>query len=584
MQVDGALTMCHSLLPLRLLLLLALATSTSLACIEEQRRVGTDATAPADTEPDADPDADLDDSAAPDATAETRPDATSTPPDSDGDTPDAPDWETATSDCATDEDCADRTAGECRQWVCNRGWCTEGPASGTPCDDGDQCTVDDFCDQGVCAAGWVLTCDMLAPDCWGATGDVCNPDTGCPGVAAPAGMACYDGVGLEGGTCYNGWVVPEDRCDGLGRCLDQSALVPTSIHPLAGSWHMILTRRPVNAAFQTLTAQVAIGPEAVITLSSIRTTDAAWGLAIALQGRFCATLEGLLELTLGDATYQGVATPDTSFIALQGGDDTMGIMLRATGDREDVTGTYNAVVLEGSRDEPSSFVTRVGSVVLQDGCVVAPSALEPTVGVGGTLEISDVEGDCFALADGRQSLSVSLLDNGVPLSNRWSGAIGPNGDILLLARDEAQPSAGTVLLVRARGEVPASELEDGWYWVSRRRGLDARIGTPRVPMLEAGLMQLGASTSDLSGYLIDDLGQGFLGQWWYAGAAGRYSQRVAIDDELVHHTGFITARPDVIIGWVAQDPENDTSRPQTLRLAPKEGSLFVGVRWHALAP
>jgi len=566
--------------PLSLALVLALA-ATSAACIEDQRRLAPDASetsAPDDTSapdtgaPDVDPpDTGLGDGVEPDAP----------PDDTTNDGADAPDWETATSDCQSDGDCADRTASECHEWVCDRGWCTQTATTGGPCDDGDQCTVDDFCDQGVCAAGWVLTCDMLSPDCWAPTGDTCNPDTGCPGVAAPVGMGCYDGFGLEAGTCYNGWVVPQDRCDGEGLCLDTSGLVPTTIHPLAGTWHTVVVRGPARASLQTLTADVGFSASGNVTLSAVRSTDAPWAEALTNTptGSFCALLDGQIDLEFGGVRHQGVATPDSSFIVFQGPDATMGLMLRGTGDRDDLNGTYHVVVLEGSDEEPQSYLTRVGQIGLELGCITGPGWLDATVGLGDRIDIA--AGNCFQLIDGRWHIPLTLIVNGVSIPSSWSGAIGPDGDIVLLARDDIRLRNGTVLLVRARDQVPDSALHDKWYFASRRGGLGASSGVPRVPVLEAGMIALGDTNDDLFGYLIGEIGSGFLGQWWHSGSAGRYSQRAAIHDEVVHHTGVIAPRPDVIIAWVAQDPETDASRPQTLRPHPKEGSLFVGVRWRA---
>lgn len=583
MQVDGALTVMHrATMPLSLAFALAAAST---ACIEEQRRLATDTTetsAPDDTSapdtsaPDVSPpDTGVGDGVEPDAPAgDTTTDGT-----------DAPDWETATSDCTSDGDCADRTARECQQWVCTGGWCTETATTGGPCDDGDQCTVDDFCDQGVCAAGWVLTCDMLSPDCWAATGETCGPDTGCPGVAAPVGMGCYDGYGLEGGTCYNGWVVPDDRCDGEGLCLDTSGLVPTTIHPLAGTWSAILTRGQDGVAMHVLTADLTLGTTGGLTAANIRSTNLLWAQTFGIdapppQGQFCASLDGQLDLAVGTTSLQGVANPDSSFIVLHGSDNTMGLALRSTGNREAVSGVYHVVVLEGSDETPSSYLTRVGQLSFEAGCISEPGFLEPTVGQGARLTIAASPQDCFELSSGHWSLAFTLTtEAGAAIPQNWTGAIGGDGDMLLLARDEARLKVGTILLVRVREQVPVADLEGTWYFASRRGGLGANASTPSAPAFEAGLLVLGDSTSDLYGRLIGETGSGYLGQWWFPGAAGRYSQRAAIDELVVHHTGVIAPRTDVIVAWVAQDPEGDAAEPQTLRLPPKEGSLFVGVRW-----
>jgi hypothetical protein len=96
----------------------------------------------------------------------------------------------------------------------------EGKPNGTACDDDDFCTVDDFCDDGVCV-GVPIDCDdgdpCTADSCDPATGgcvnapidcdddnpctiDYCTQD-GCHNDPAPVGTPCPGGECDESGIC-----------------------------------------------------------------------------------------------------------------------------------------------------------------------------------------------------------------------------------------------------------------------------------------------------------------------------------------------------------------------------------------------
>ncbi len=91
----------------------------------------------------------------------------------------------APRDCsAFDDTCTegacDPVTGECYAASAN---------DGTTCDDGNPCTDDDFCSNGVCA-GYAADCSDLDTEC---TTGVCNPATGaCEAVASNEGGACSD--------------------------------------------------------------------------------------------------------------------------------------------------------------------------------------------------------------------------------------------------------------------------------------------------------------------------------------------------------------------------------------------------------
>lgn len=82
------------------------------------------------------------------------------------------------------------------------------PLVGSACDDGNPCTVDDYCNfNDLVCEGWPLDCSFA--DSWCAAG-TCEPFSGeCVAVPANEGMPCDDN--LDG--------THSDRCDSAGECV-----------------------------------------------------------------------------------------------------------------------------------------------------------------------------------------------------------------------------------------------------------------------------------------------------------------------------------------------------------------------------
>jgi hypothetical protein len=84
------------------------------------------------------------------------------------------------------------------------------PLTPAPCEDGNQCTVDDHYLNGVCTAGPQMVCDDGNPE----TVDTCDPRTGCvyTPIRKPAanGTPCNDGNActvneyFQNGACTGG--------------------------------------------------------------------------------------------------------------------------------------------------------------------------------------------------------------------------------------------------------------------------------------------------------------------------------------------------------------------------------------------
>ena len=100
-----------------------------------------------------------------------------------------------------------------------------------PCDDGGPCTPQDFCKDSKCLAGPVKVCD----DNEGCTADSCDPQTGnclflgLPLEASPCNAdnsACTVGDACKGGKCAAGAAVP---CDDKNECTADSCVKATGL-------------------------------------------------------------------------------------------------------------------------------------------------------------------------------------------------------------------------------------------------------------------------------------------------------------------------------------------------------------------
>ncbi len=94
--------------------------------------------------------------------------------------------------------------------------CVHLPQEG-PCEDGNKCSKDDYCDSGACKPGSAVDCDDKDP----CTDDHCNPDEGCSYTlnTAPCedGDACTEGDTCDEGQCKTGDAV---SCDDSNVCTD----------------------------------------------------------------------------------------------------------------------------------------------------------------------------------------------------------------------------------------------------------------------------------------------------------------------------------------------------------------------------
>ncbi len=97
-----------------------------------------------------------------------------------------------------------QSGGACVKAVCSdaTGTCvSQATKAGTPCDDGDPCTLKTACQQGVCAVQVLGVCDDGNP----CTQDGCTPGSGCSATPwAGAAGACDDGDACTSDACNGG--------------------------------------------------------------------------------------------------------------------------------------------------------------------------------------------------------------------------------------------------------------------------------------------------------------------------------------------------------------------------------------------
>jgi hypothetical protein len=105
---------------------------------------------------------------------------------------------------------------------------------GTSCDDGNQCTRNDTCQNGVCVGGPPRTCSD-GNDC---TSDACDPAHGCTHTTLPNGTACEDGNACTAGDiCIRGFCASGAAVD----CNDLNPCTADSCNPLTGCLHENIT-------------------------------------------------------------------------------------------------------------------------------------------------------------------------------------------------------------------------------------------------------------------------------------------------------------------------------------------------------
>lgn len=133
--------------------------------------------------------------------------------------------------CATPSDCPQPKPGDaCHTATCTAGVCGFSVNVGTPCNDRNACTTGETCQaNGACGGGTSKTCAAL-DQCHLA--GACDPATGlCSNPIKPNGTACNDGNDCtQTDTCQNGVCTGGNpvQCAALGPCQASVACEPTT--------------------------------------------------------------------------------------------------------------------------------------------------------------------------------------------------------------------------------------------------------------------------------------------------------------------------------------------------------------------
>ena len=123
-------------------------------------------------------------------------------------------------ECVNDLDCADhfRGQGPCQKAACDPENCScviQQAFEGEPCDDGDKCTLTDLCESGACLGGDPQVC-VDGNEC---TQDTCDSQKGCVFIfvsdACDDGNPCTTENTCEEGVCGKGIPTP---CDDDNPC------------------------------------------------------------------------------------------------------------------------------------------------------------------------------------------------------------------------------------------------------------------------------------------------------------------------------------------------------------------------------
>ncbi len=122
----------------------------------------------------------------------------------------------------------------CTEDACMPGsGCENRPQNGIACDDGNACTTQSLCVDGLCIGTAMLDCDDGDP----CTYTICEVETGCrtenlSGVACSDGNPCTTGDVCENGICQPGTGTLD--CDDGDPCTVDSCQAGACIHPPAG--------------------------------------------------------------------------------------------------------------------------------------------------------------------------------------------------------------------------------------------------------------------------------------------------------------------------------------------------------------
>ena len=473
--------------------------------------------------------------------------------------------------CNEDADCQDMPLRACEWAKCAGGSCQAAMANdNVPCDDGDPCTVGDTCSQGQCQ-GSPMQCFSDSPCYAGA----CDPTSGaCISTAVKAGTPCDNGSGPAVGSCQNWFLVGEDSCDGEGTCVDSSAAAGTG-PKLIGDWYFVVSSVNDDGPLDTKRGFFALSSTGGWGSWDVSSSDPS--VTAIGPGTYCEDPQGLFRAATPTGNYVGQAAMVQPVITLGApANKQVGLAVRVGGERSDVYGRYTWVST-AARSVSNSQVdlqTWRGELNFVDGCLDQTTQFSSTPSLNdGVWEIIPGQSDCLTI-DGdlvELALNVRVVGQDTGFLLTWRGAIAPGGDVLVLTRDDGNPTPayGTIIALRQAPTPVNAVLQGPWFFTSH-----LQTATPSTEYgFEIGWQGMAADGSIGAGEFSDLslTSVAIHGDWTYLESPGRFAQRRRTSTP-VGYAGWVTPTRDFAMAWISTD---NTSQPGPLSLDPARGSLIL---------
>jgi len=494
-------------------------------------------------------------------------------------------------ECTEHIDCFGRPgASVCSAWLCVERVCElVATNEGGNCEDGDRCTSGDFCQAGVCQRGpGKVTCPAVAAG--GCVLAECRPATGCGTTPAAIGVECDNGSGAEPGACMVGGVVPSDRCDGAGTCVDSPAGNAPGASALAGKWFAVYTSFGRFAAPTTARALLSIAAGANTFAIGAARAYATSPFVEGGKGYFCPRADGSLDGAVGSGAI-GIGEVrghqiEERLAVVADSSDGLAVLLRADeGSSTQVHGRYayfqTTIVFGGA-----SPATWQGTMDFDNGCLTGGS-LETDPLVAGTYDVVTSGIDCLTASGtpGEGSLFQLLTHvraregdtQSYPIDYR--GAIGRGGDIVVMVKDQnvggspsTTPEYGIVILVRQPSAAPVPITGDWVYNLQLKLGADA----VRRDIGELSWDPDGAISGDVLTTLDGDK---VVSSGWFALDNGQktLSQKVIVGGLPFYQVGFMAPSKRFVVGWNVAAPSNPNVAA-LLGNTPRYGSMLLMLR------
>jgi len=296
----------------------------------------------------------------------------------------------------------------------------------------------------VTAEGTPLVCEPTSP-CVRAT---CVPSVGC--VEAPVvGGVCVAAEAAPWGACDGVVMTPPDRCDAEGRCID----VPAQAHaPLPqdlvlGSWFVLI--QGVHAAGHgTLVGTFELESGGVWNATGVLTPSGPYDASLFPTRRWCMDGDQGVAIDIGPNHARGQVDAAGEVLAASAPLANEAIVgVRATGTAVEVDGTYEMILTMSDEGLPRTWV---GPIAFEDGCVIEGSALQTHAPAREPLYLIEGSACLLPAAGGGLGLTLDVDPGGGGVSMRFFGAIGPRGDLVLMAPmvSDERLKFGSLLAVR----------------------------------------------------------------------------------------------------------------------------------------